>query len=93
VLLKLGTVYYIWGEHLGVPQKQASLQWLQALKQNPTNAEVFYSLAVFYYFSPDQQDIPKAVKCLEKATMIQPDLEDAGLLLFNILTLQRQHTF
>eukprot|EP00347_Sterkiella_histriomuscorum_P021178 403334951 len=84
--VKLGTIYYAYEKLLGINPKQDVAQWLQALKQDQSNAEIFLSLAM-YYFSKEK-DLTRALKCLDKVNLLRPDLEEGQLLLFIILVEQ-----
>jgi len=63
--------------------KASMTKWLLALKRDQTNPDIFYSLGVYYYFR--ESNPAKALKCLEKALLLQPNFEQAFLLKYTIL--------
>ena len=63
--------------------KASATKWLLALKRDQTNPDIFYSLGVYYYFR--ESNAAKALKCLEKALLLQPNFEQAFLLKYTIL--------
>ncbi len=77
---RLGTIIFNYESELNLTVKQASINWLTALKQQPTNSDIFYSLGLYYFFI--EKDHSRALKCLEKAILLKPDHEDAGIFLY-----------
>lgn len=63
--------------------KAALSQWLLALKRDQTNADTFYSLAIYYLLN--ENNLAKAQKCLDKALLLKPNFEAAFILNFYIL--------
>lgn len=63
--------------------KAALSQWLLALKRDQTNADIFYSLALYYLLK--ENNLVKAQKCLDKALLLKPNFEEAFILNFYIL--------
>jgi len=68
---------------LNVDIKQAQTKWLLALKKDQTNAETFYSLALYYFLI--ENNPVKAQKILEKALLLKKNFEQAFLLQFHLL--------
>ena len=66
----------------GGPESSEEI-WLAALKKDTTRAEIFYSLAVWYYFTTN--DTEKAKKCADKALSLKPDFEQAFLLMYELV--------
>jgi len=81
--IRLGTVILFYEKELGIPAKQASLQWLQALKAQQTNPDIYYCLAIYYHFV--EKDHVKALKLIDKVLLLKPDHEDGSILYFQIL--------
>ena len=81
--IRLGTIILINEKELEIPAKQASIQWLTALKSQQTNPDIYYSLAIYYHFH--EKDFGKALKCLDKVLLLKPDHEDGTILYFHIL--------
>jgi len=57
--------------------------WLAALKKDQTKPDIFYSLAVWYYFKANDRE--KARKCADKALSLRPDFEQAFLLMYELV--------
>ncbi|CDW90850.1 tetratricopeptide repeat-containing protein [Stylonychia lemnae] len=81
--IRLGTMYFNYEKQLGLNAKSDQIQWIQALKQDPQNGEIYLCLGIYFYAK--ENDMNKAMKSLMKAIELRADLEDAQFLLFLIL--------
>jgi tetratricopeptide (TPR) repeat protein len=80
--VRLGTLIHLFDlSEIGL--KQENTKWLQALKIQSTNHEIFYCLGLFYYLH--QGDLKKGQNCIEKAIQIKPNFFDAQYMLCTIL--------
>lgn len=70
-----------------VDQKAVLNKWLQALKKDQTNPDIYFSLAVYYFTIGDTK---RATGCLDKVLKLEPDLEQALVLQFYLLTTTEQ---
>ena len=64
--------------------KSESVRWLQALKLDQSNPQLFYCIGLHTYLFKGDQD--KALKCFEKALVCDPSFTEAFYLLCVILT-------
>jgi len=70
---RLGTLLFKAGD-----QGTAQMRWLQALKLDPQNPDLFYCIALHTYFV--KGDSKKAAACLEKALAYRPNFKQAAYL-------------
>ena len=85
--MRLGTLIHIYGptylKDIDIPQKQEQTKWLQALKLDPSNPELFYCIGLYNYLH--KGDLKKGQSCIEKAITLNPNLIEAQYLLCVIL--------
>ena len=87
---RLGTLIHLFGSSaLSSMAGQDQLKWLQALKLDSTNANLFYCIAVFTFLR--KGDATKALQCLEKALSYKPNFGEAFFMQCFILTSQGHH--
>ena len=77
--IRLGTIIHVHE----VEMKNENTKWLQALKAQPGNHEIFYCLGLYYYLH--QGDLKKGQNCIEKAISIKPNFFEAQYMLCVIL--------
>ena len=69
--------------------EDASLKWfLQAAKANPFSWLPFYYLGLYYKNPGAKQDLERARKCLQKSFSLNPNVQETGCALSDILRTQ-----
>ncbi|GMI82416.1 wax restorer [Hibiscus trionum] len=71
-------------------KEKAAEHWVISVKQNPKNAAAFAYLG--HYYATVSVDIPRAVKCYQRALSLHPDDSDAGEALCDLLDRQGKET-
>jgi tetratricopeptide (TPR) repeat protein len=80
--VRLGTLIHLF-DLSEIDLKQENTKWLQALKLQKENPEIFYCLGLYYYLH--QGDLKKGQNCIEKAIILKPNFFEAQYMLCVIL--------
>ncbi|KAK8580743.1 hypothetical protein V6N12_070998 [Hibiscus sabdariffa] len=71
-------------------KEKAAEHWVISVKHNPKNAAAFTYLG--HYYATVSLDIPRAIKCYQRALSLHPDDSDAGEALCDLLDRQGKET-
>ncbi|KAG4199923.1 hypothetical protein ERO13_A05G177300v2 [Gossypium hirsutum] len=71
-------------------KEKAAEHWVISVKQNPKNAAAFIYLG--HYYATVSVDIPRAIKCYQRALSLNPDDSDSGEALCDLLDSQGKET-
>ncbi|PPR82873.1 hypothetical protein GOBAR_AA37846 [Gossypium barbadense] len=71
-------------------KEKAAEHWVISVKQNPKNAAAFIYLG--HYYATVSVDIPRAIKCYQRALSLNPDDSDSGEALCDFLDSQGKET-
>ena len=80
--IRLGTLIHVF-DLSEIDLKSENTKWLQALKLQKENPEIFYCLGLYYYLH--QGDLKKGQNCIEKAILLKPNFFEAQYMLCVIL--------